>query len=329
MCRQELASRLYRLAGILVLAVLVLSARPPRTAEAQSGEPDPGFLRSTVHDEEAVIEPRTLSPYWRPSIQRWSGYIEALSNAYGFDPDFIAAVIKHESDGDEQVVSHMGAVGLMGVMPYGPGLEWRPLPTELLIPATNLRWGMLILSHVVQQSGGDLFAALAAYNGGWLQVNSREPRDYAAAVLDSYARAVIARNGLSPEMSARWTVAIEVPAGNVPMEDLLILGEQPVSGTRLFAEHTVYSMTDDYGRSYFVRAYIVPVGLTEIVTDSRQPDEAHSLEPSLQARLGDKAYQKAARNTRVLLVCLPSLTRLRGHVNTRWYAPSYCPSAQR
>lgn len=321
------------LKGVLLLALLLLlpagNSKVPLTA-AQSGQPDDDpVLLSTPQDAEAALEPRILSPYWRPSIQRWSTYIDALADTYGFDPDFIAAVIKHESDGDERVVSHMGAVGLMGVMPFGPGLEWRPLPDELLIPATNLRWGMLILSNVVQRSGGDLFAALAAYNGGWKQVNSREPRDYAAAVLDSYARAVIARNGLSPELAARWTVAIEVPAGNVPMDDLLILGQQPVSDVRLFAQHTVYAMTDEYGRAYYVRGYIVPVGLTEIVADISQPDPAHTLEASLQARLGDKDYQKASRNTRVVLACLPSLTRLRGRVNTRWYAPSNCPSAQR
>lgn len=315
--------------GLVLTLVLVSGSAQVQPVAAQSVQPDSPELRSTAQDSEAVIETRVLSPYWRPSIQRWSTYIEALAQAYGFDPDFIAAVIKHESDGDEQVVSHMGAVGLMGVMPYGPGLELRPLPDELLIPATNLRWGMLILSHVVQQSGGDLFAALAAYNGGWKQVNSREPRDYAANVLDSYARAVIARNGLSPDLAARWTVAIEVPAGNVPMEALLILGQQPVSDTRLFAEHTVYEMTNDIGRSFYVRGYIVPVGLTEFVDVVEHPDAAHSLEAPLQARLGDKDYQKAARNTRVILTCLPSLTRLRGRVNTRWYAPSNCPSAQR
>ncbi|MEZ4516483.1 MAG: transglycosylase SLT domain-containing protein [Chloroflexota bacterium] len=326
-------TKLSRLTLPVVLALLVLltntSGESSALAHTQSTDPEQAPLLSTVHEDESVIEPSTLSPYWQPSIQRWSTYIEALSKAYGFDPDFIAAVIKHESDGDEQVVSHMGAVGLMGVMPYGPGLEWRPLPDELLIPATNLRWGMLILSHVVQQSGGDLFAALAAYNGGWQQVNSREPREYASSVLDSYARAVIARNGMSPDLAAQWTIAIEVPSGNVPMEDLLILGQQPVSDTRLFGEHTVYSYTDDYGRAYYVRGYVVPVGLTEFVDNVTQPDEASALEASLQARLGDKDYQKAAQNSRVLLACLPSLTRLRGHVNTRWYSPSYCPSAQR
>lgn len=318
-----------RLAALLALAFATMLFVVPRDAFAQGGDPDSDMHDTSALDAQSTVEPRAISPYWQPSIQRWSVYIDALSRSYGFDPDFIAAIIKHESDGDEQVVSHMGAVGLMGIMPYGPGLEWRPLPDELLVPATNLRWGMLILSHVVQQSGGDLFAALAAYNGGWQQVNSREPREYAASVLDSYGRAVIARNGLSPDMASQWTVAIEVPSGNVPMEDLLILGQQPVADTRLFAEHTVYAQTDEFGRSHFIRGYIVPVGLTDLVDNVTQSNEAHALEAPLLARLGDKSYQKAARNTRVVLACLPSLTRLRGHVNTRWYAPSYCPRAQR
>ncbi len=248
-------------------------------------------LLSTAHEGEAVLEPHTLSPYWRPSIQRWADYIEALSNAYGFDPDFIAAVIKHESDGDEQVVSHMGAVGLMGVMPYGPGLEWRPLPDELLIPATNLRWGMLILSHVVQQSGGDLFAALAAYNGGW----SRSTAVNRVSTPPVYSTVMRERSLPGTDSHRTWRPDGPWPSRLVRQcADGGVANTRPAAGFgyRLFAEHTVYAQTDDYGRPYFVRGYIVPVGLTDIVENIAQPDEAHSLEASLQARSGTRRIRK-------------------------------------
>jgi hypothetical protein len=187
---------------------------------------------------------------------------------------------------------------------------------------------MAILSYVVQQSGGDLFTALAAYNGGWAQVNSRIPREYAARVLDSYGRALIARSGLSPDMAGHWTVAVEIRAGNVPTDPLLVLGNQPLVGVRMFAGHTVYAYADDAGRAFYVRGYVVPLGLAEIVFEEAQ-DNADELEAPLRARLGEKSARGATGNPRVLLACLPSLSRLRGRVTTRWYAPAGCPAADR
>ena len=133
-----------------------------------------------------------LSPFWEPGIQRRANLIGTLSEAYGFHPDFIAAVIQQESHGNRPM-AYLGAVGLMDLMSVGSA--WRPSSEALLLPSANLRWGITILAYVVQQSGGDLFTALAAYNGGWQHVNGRLPREYAEAVLDSYARALLVRAG--------------------------------------------------------------------------------------------------------------------------------------
>lgn len=309
-----------RLALITSLLLLLAALMPQpvlamKVEESSSGEPD--------------LEELVISPYWEPSVQRWATHIGALSDAYGFDPDFIAAVMKHESDGAEDVVSYMGAVGLMGVMPAGPGLEWRPTSDELLVPSLNLRWGISILSAVVQQSGGDLAAALAAYNGGWHQVESRSPQDYAAAVLDSYARAIVVRQGLSDETASQWTIAIEIPTGHVPSDSMLVLGKQPITEVRPFAEHVVYQHVDGDGRATFVRGYAVPAGLTDRVNNSDTMLDASQLEPSLLAHLGEKDERAGAANSRLILTCLPSLNRLRGRVHTRWYAPSGCPQRQR
>ena len=76
-------------------------------------------------NQTGVPEPKsTLAPVWGATIRQWSTQIEKEAQASGLDPDFIAAVINAESNGNQDVVSRMGAVGLMGVMPTGPGLEW-------------------------------------------------------------------------------------------------------------------------------------------------------------------------------------------------------------
>jgi hypothetical protein len=156
------------------------------------------------------------------------------------------------------------------------------------------------------------------------------PREYASRVLDSYARALVARDGVATDSAAQWTIAVEIPSGNVPSEGMLILGRQPISELRLFSEHTVYRYVDDDGRAYYVRGYAVPVGLSDRAEMlPATPFDAHQLEPALLSRLGERSARVSNGNQNVLLACLPSLARLRGEVNTRWYAPSSCPSAQR
>lgn len=278
-----------------------------------------------------------LSDYWNGRIQQWSPDIAVLASAYGVDADLIAAIIEEESDGDASGISHMGAVGLMGVMPSGPGLEWRPSVEQLTNPATNLRWGVAILAEIMRQSGGDLSAALAAYNGGWDQADERVPQEYATRVLDGYARAVVVRNGLSPDIASQWTIGISIRNNHVPTDDILLLGERPVSGQLMFGEHTLYNYVDQSGRSFEVQAYAVPVALVVPMDDTTAAfGTANQVDAALQARLDQTLDQTPVvidkvsnSNPRVLIACLPSLSRLRGRVSTRWYAPSDCPSWHR
>jgi len=271
-----------------------------------------------------------LSPIWKKVIRQWSEEIALVAAEQGLDPDFIAAVVDEESNGIANVISRVGAVGLMGVMPSSPGLEWRPDPEELEDPITNLRWGTAILSEIIRQAGGDLAAALAAYSGGWDQVGGQVTQNYAASVLDKYGRAVAARNGISPELASQWTIAIKIDKGYVPKESLLVLGEQPVSGLITYGEHIVYHYVDFFGRAFYIKGYAVPVALVvPIGSETALFGDANTLDIELQSRLGQTAVKISASNPRVIIACLPSLSRLRGRASTRWFAPSFCPAWHR
>ncbi|MCA9925590.1 MAG: lytic transglycosylase domain-containing protein [Anaerolineales bacterium] len=303
---------------ILTSSTSALFAAPPETSSKQ-----PHALKANE---------LTISPIWEPTIQQWAPHISALSASYGLHPDFIAAVIKEESNGRQDGISRVGAVGLMGVMPAGPGLEWRPSAEELMTPSVNLRWGVSILSEVIRQSGGDLASALAAYSGGWDQVSSRVPQEYAANVLNNYGRAIVSRSGISPDIANQWTIAIDMRRGHVTNDELLVLGDQPVSGLWTYGEHIVFDYVDQSGQAYYVRGYAVPVALV-VPTADDAPETAvnnsNQVELELQARLGTTDLKIANHNPRVILACLPSLGRLRGHNSTRWFAPSNCPSWHR
>ena len=278
--------------------------------------------------EAQQVQSDMLSPIWPPTITQWSSYIVDLAEMNGIDPDLVAAIVHEESNGDPKAVSRVGAVGLMGVMPSGPGLEWRPESQELIDPLTNLRWGVAIIAEIMRQSGGDIFAALAAYAGGWDQVESRVPREYAANVLHNYGRAVAARDQISPEIASQWTIAIEIRHGYVPAESILVLGEQPVSGLQTYGEHTVFRDVDEAGRAYYVIGYAVPVALV-VPMNQVSFGSANAVEAPLQARLDRLQTKQEQSNPRILLACLPSLSRLRGHNSTRWFAPSDCPAWHR
>ncbi len=313
--------RLYWRIGLSLLLFTAVFFGPYLPARA-SQPPEQSQIRETA----------VLSPVWGPLIQQWSDYIGVVAEANGLDPDFIAAVIQEASSGNPAAVSRAGAVGLMGVMPASDGKERRPSPAELKNPALNLRWGVGILSEVVQQSGGDLYSALAAYNSGWEQVDDGTSRHYAANVLDNYGRAIMVRNGLSPDIATQWTIAIELTKGNVPLEPLLVLGDQPASGLYTYGEHTIYNYVDESGRAYFVRGYVVPVSLVvpqEALSDTAGSGNGNEVDVYLQSRLSQTGVKVANSNPRLLQACLPSLTRLRGLSSTRWFAPSDCPASNR
>lgn len=155
---------------------------------------------------QSPLPPTHLSPYWPETVRRWEPLILAEAERRGLDPDLIAAVIWKESQGWPSRRGPAGAVGLMMVMPKEAGFSWRPTAEQLMDPATNIFWGARALSIILQQSGGDLFNALAAYNGGWDQVHLRVTRRYAQSVLLEYARAVAVRNGLSP--NGYWVATV-------------------------------------------------------------------------------------------------------------------------
>lgn len=149
-----------------------------------------------------------LSPYWPWAVARWEPIILEEANRRGLDPDFVAAVIWTESLGRPHTHSPAGAVGLMGVMPREAGFSWRPTAAELEDPAINVFWGTRTLAITIRQAHGDLFLALAAYNGGWEQIHLPGPRRYAEETLLHYVRSVAVRIGLPA--SGPWLATIAV-----------------------------------------------------------------------------------------------------------------------
>ena len=101
----------------------------------------------------------------------------------GLDPDLVLAVIEVESAFDRFAVSVAGAQGLMQVMPFWR-IEIGRESDNLTDPATNIRYGTVILAYYLARAQGDLVDALARYNGSTGQ--SHYPEKIVAAWLQSW-----------------------------------------------------------------------------------------------------------------------------------------------
>ncbi len=110
----------------------------------------------------------------------------ALEN--GFDPLFLFSVIRQESLFEADIVSSQGASGLMQIIPavgreISTEMNWPEnyIDQDLTRPYVNIKMGAHYLSKWTNYFGGDLTAALAAYNGGignaitWRELSANDP----------------------------------------------------------------------------------------------------------------------------------------------------------
>lgn len=108
---------------------------------------------------------------------RFGGYYADLfvpaAIEYGFHPLFLFAMARQESLFEGLGHSHAGARGLMQIIPatgenVALQLGWPEnySADDLFRPAVSVRFGVYYLSRMREMFSGDLYAALAAYNGG-------------------------------------------------------------------------------------------------------------------------------------------------------------------
>jgi len=116
------------------------------------------------------------------------------SRRHGFDPALVMAVIQVESGGYHLAVSHVGALGLMQLMPKTGeelarrlDLPWRG-PETLFDPVLNVKLGVTYLRELADRYD-HVPTALAAYNWGPGRIDRRLRRG--AAVPSRYIEQVM------------------------------------------------------------------------------------------------------------------------------------------
>jgi soluble lytic murein transglycosylase len=118
----------------------------------------------------------------------FSDIILPAAASQGFDGLFLISVVRQESLFEGFATSYAAARGLMQVIPstgdeIAAQLGWPPdyTPEDLYRPYVSTRFGSYYLARQRERFNGDLFAALAAYNGGpsnaaaWLELAPEDP----------------------------------------------------------------------------------------------------------------------------------------------------------
>ena len=116
--------------------------------------------------------------------------IHEKAQKYDVDPALVAAVIEQESRFKVRARSHVGAKGLMQLMPRtGRWMGAR----DLYDPEQNVDAGVKYIKYLQKQFNGNLTMTIAAYNGGEGNVRRyrgvppfRETRTYVKKVLKNY-----------------------------------------------------------------------------------------------------------------------------------------------
>ena len=154
--------------GALLIA-LPLQAEPVDPALVQALKQATSDIQEQTIDLDSLlwlssmserIDKRIKNPFYRIRLLE---AIHAEAEMAGLDPQLVLAVIDIESNFDRYATSHVGAQGLMQVMPFWKDIYGKP-NDDLYNPLISLRYGCTILRHYLDRHDNTQ-DALAAYNG--------------------------------------------------------------------------------------------------------------------------------------------------------------------
>ena len=142
----------------------------------------------------AAVLPAAAPAVVAPKVAVTQASIDAMvreaANKHQLDPDFVASVIKAESNFNPHAISPKGARGLMQLMPQTASTLG---VTDIFDPRSNVEAGTAHLSALLDQYHNDPIKALAAYNAGAHRVQQyhgvppyRETRAYVSRIVRDF-----------------------------------------------------------------------------------------------------------------------------------------------
>lgn len=156
-----------------------------------SDQPVDGAISSYAVRNSAV---RTTRAAVSNTVSLYDDVIEAAAATHGVRPELVRAVIQVESGFNPRARSHVGAMGLMQLMPgtaadLGVDNPWDPVQ--------NINGGVAYLGSLIREFGDEVLA-LAAYNAGPGAVNRYGQRVPPYRETQEYVRKISRRSDAQP-----------------------------------------------------------------------------------------------------------------------------------
>jgi len=129
------------------------------------------IYRSSIWGARALTEVNDRLAYELAYPKVFEEFVMKSAKEFDLEPFLIWGLIRQESQYQPQVLSRVGAVGLMQIMPatgadIAVKLGVSKEDMNLQDPETNIRFGAYYLRSMLKQFDGNVDMALAAYNGG-------------------------------------------------------------------------------------------------------------------------------------------------------------------
>ncbi|MBD66889.1 MAG: hypothetical protein CME62_16925 [Halobacteriovoraceae bacterium] len=134
------------------------------------------FIYKTIDERKLTVNQETLKILF-PSP--FKSQIE--KNTKEFDPVIAMALIRQESGFNKYARSHVGARGLMQLMPSTARRFKRIRTRQLYNPALNIKIGTTFFTKLLNKYDNNLVYSLAAYNAGMSRIDDWQERDYVDA----------------------------------------------------------------------------------------------------------------------------------------------------
>jgi soluble lytic murein transglycosylase-like protein len=141
----------------LALAAAVHDRSPPEPLFSSHQERDFWMMEMGRR-----LQKKVSDPLLREDLLKTARY---EAQRAGLDPQVVLALIEIESGFRQYAISHVGARGLMQVMPFWTRVIGDGNPSALFNMRTNIRYGCVILRHYLDLEHGNMFRALGRYNG--------------------------------------------------------------------------------------------------------------------------------------------------------------------
>ena len=224
-------SKTHVIAAILIFFLPLCGCRQAVIEPSEIPQIAPYSAMAEMHQTRLLV--RSLlyrhGTYLTPAqIERLAGRIVQWSHAANFDPLFVLAIIKVESDFQPRAESYAGAGGLMQILPWVADAEARRLgytdahdlhPDGIWDLEVNLRLGIHYLGRLRDRFGEDeLF--VAAYNMGptllaaRLRQGIRPLGQYHALVRVAYLQMLAARRQYDAAGGSANSTFLEAETGH-------------------------------------------------------------------------------------------------------------------